>query len=86
LPTRTRNTLVTRSQHAGHLSATDPARPLSGHADDGRQESRDAAVKSARTVGVRSVIPLMVCFLPAFFLIGVVPIVAGLLTSFLAGG
>lgn len=73
---------VARSERSG----TSLTGVLRMHADDGRQESRDAAVKSARTVGVRSVIPLMVCFLPAFFLIGVVPIVAGLLTSFLAGG
>ena len=73
---------VARSERSG----TSLTGVLRMHADDGRQESRDAAVKSARTVGVRSVIPLMVCFLTAFFLIGVVPIVAGLLTSFLAGG
>ena len=28
-------------------------------------------------IGVSSVMPLMVCFLPAFLLIGVVPIIAG---------
>ena len=31
----------------------------------------------ARKAGVSSVVPLMVCFLPAFILIGVVPIVGG---------
>ena len=40
------------------------------------------AVKEARKVGVRSVVPLMACFLPAFILVGVVPIVAGLLRDF----
>lgn len=55
------------------------------HAEDARQESRDQALKQARTVGVRSVIPLMACFLPAFVLIGVVPIIAGLIQGFFAG-
>lgn len=73
---------IARSQRSG----TSLAGVLRMHADDGRQEARDAALKAARTVGVRSVIPLMACFLPAFFLIGVVPIVAGLLSNFLAGG
>lgn len=53
------------------------------HAEDARQEARDAATKRARTVGVRSAIPLMACFLPAFILVGVVPIIAGLLVDFL---
>ena len=53
------------------------------HADDARRQARDLAAKRARTVGVRSVIPLVACFLPAFVLVGVVPIVAGLLAGFL---
>jgi len=31
----------------------------------------------ARRVGVRSVLPLMTCFLPSFLLLGVVPIIGG---------
>lgn len=53
------------------------------YAADARQERRDDATKRARTVGVRSALPLMVCFLPAFVAVGVVPIVAGLLKDFL---
>jgi pilus assembly protein TadC len=56
---------------------------LRAHADDARTEARDAAVKAARTVGVRSVVPLMTCFLPAFVLVGVVPIIASLLGDLL---
>lgn len=52
------------------------------HADDARREERDAATKRARTVGVKSVVPLMACFLPAFVLVGVIPIIAGLLGNF----
>ncbi len=63
-------------------SGTPVAALLRVHAEDARRESRDAAIKAARTVGVRSVMPLMLCFLPAFILVGVVPIIAGLLRGF----
>lgn len=69
---------VARAERSG----TPVAALLRVHADDARRESRDAAVKAARTVGVRSVMPLMLCFLPAFILVGVVPIIAGLLRGF----
>lgn len=69
---------VARSQHSG----TGLAAVLRLHAEDARAEASDAAVKAARRVGVLSVVPLMACFLPAFILVGVVPIVAGLLLDF----
>lgn len=53
------------------------------HADDARRAARDAALRRARTVGVRAAVPLVACFLPAFVLVGVVPIIAGLLTGML---
>jgi hypothetical protein len=34
-------------------------------------------------VGVRSALPLSICFLPAFLLLGVVPVVAGLVRTLL---
>lgn len=46
-------------------------------ADDARRAARMHAVQNARTVGVRAVLPLGLCFLPAFVLLGVVPVVAG---------
>jgi len=55
---------------------------LRDQAEDARQEARDRAAKRARTVGVRSVLPLMACFLPAFMAIGVVPIIASLMKDF----
>lgn len=55
------------------------------HAEDARHDFRESALKAARTVGVKSVVPLMACFLPAFMLIGVVPIVAGLIQNFFSG-
>lgn len=60
-------------------SGTTLAGTLRMHAAEARQEHRDRTIKAARTVGVKSVLPLMVCFLPAFVLVGVVPIVVGLL-------
>ncbi len=35
----------------------------------------------ARAVGVKAAVPLGLCLLPAFVLIGIVPVVAGLLTT-----
>ena len=52
-------------------------------AEQARLESRGLREQQARAVGVRTVLPLMVCFLPAFLIIGIVPIVAGFLTGFL---
>ncbi|MGD7788843.1 type II secretion system F family protein [Propionibacteriaceae bacterium Y1700] len=56
---------------------------LTRHAEEARTQRRAAREARARTAGVKSVIPLMVCFLPAFFLIGVVPIIAGLVLHLL---
>ncbi|WP_203567811.1 type II secretion system F family protein [Aestuariimicrobium ganziense] len=53
------------------------AQVLSTHAREARRRRQEALERTARTVGIRSVLPLMVCFLPAFVLVGVVPIVAG---------
>ncbi len=48
------------------------------------RQSRQAALeRRARAVGVSSVLPLMVCFLPAFIAVGVVPIVLGLALHYL---
>lgn len=69
---------VARAERSG----TGLADLLRRHAEDARVDARDASVREARKVGVKSVIPLMACFLPAFILVGVVPIVAGLLRDF----
>ncbi|WP_406285110.1 type II secretion system F family protein [Embleya sp. NBC_00896] len=52
-------------------------------ADEQRAERRRAATSAARRVGVRATVPLGLCFLPAFLLVGVVPIVIGLTTTLL---
>lgn len=56
---------------------------LPGIADDLRREQRAAVDEAARAAGVRAVLPLAACFLPAFILLGVVPVVASLATSVL---
>lgn len=52
------------------------AHVLRVHAAEARRRHWAALEVRARAVGVKSVLPLMTCFLPAFILLGVVPIVA----------
>lgn len=54
---------------------------LVGIASEMRRDHRSRVEVAARTAGVKAVIPLAVCFLPAFFALGVVPIVASLAAS-----
>lgn len=65
-------------------SGTSLVEVLRVHAFEARLQAKERALKIARTAGVRSVVPLMACFLPAFVLVGVVPIIAGLLTGLLS--
>jgi pilus assembly protein TadC len=44
---------------------------------DLRRQTRAEAESRARAVGVKAAVPLGVCLLPAFVLVGVVPLVAG---------
>lgn len=59
------------------------ARSLEHLADDSRQARRWAVEEQARAVESRAVVPLGLCFLPAFVLLGVVPTVAGSLGGIL---
>ena len=52
---------------------------LRRHAADARANAAAAAQARARTAGVHSVVPLMVCFLPSFLLLGVVPMLASVI-------
>lgn len=49
-------------------------------ADDLRRHGRAEVESKARSVGVMAAIPLGICLLPAFVLVGVVPLVAGSLS------
>ena len=46
--------------------------------EDLRRQHQTAVEVAARSAGVRAVLPLVACFLPAFLLLGVVPVVAAL--------
>ncbi len=50
---------------------------LSRCAEDLRRDRKAIADADARKVGVRATAPLGACFLPAFFLIGIVPTIVG---------
>ena len=52
---------------------------LAGTADDLRAEASAAALAKVRSTAVRAVLPLGLCLLPAFVLLGIAPIVGGLL-------
>lgn len=56
---------------------------LARHAEAARSAAHAAALARAKAVGVRTIIPVSVCYLPAFFLLGVVPVIAGVLGSLL---
>lgn len=46
------------------------------------REARGDIEDQARAVGVKAAVPLGLCLLPAFLLIGIVPLVAGLMSTF----
>lgn len=50
-------------------------------ADELSRAARADIEDRARAVGVKAAVPLGLCLLPAFVLVGIVPVVAGLLTS-----
>jgi pilus assembly protein TadC len=56
---------------------------LARHAESARAAAQAGAIARAKAVGVRTIVPVSVCYLPAFFLVGVVPVIAGVLTTLL---
>ena len=64
---------VIRSHHSG-APLTDVLETAAAHA---RQAHRAEVETRARSAGVRAVAPLALCYLPAYLLVGVVPIIAG---------
>ena len=56
---------------------------LTGYAQQLRRDLESAATTRARAVGVRTVLPLSLCYLPAFILLGLVPMVAAGMLSLL---
>lgn len=70
---------VARSAESGSMMVE----TLRQHAHQARAARRAAIGVAAKSVGVRSVLPLMLCFMPAFMLIGVVPTVASAILAVL---
>ncbi|MBF4602431.1 type II secretion system F family protein [Curtobacterium sp. VKM Ac-2884] len=54
-------------------------------AEDVRDDAAAAGLTAAERLAVRLVLPLGVCILPAFVLVGVVPVVVGVLSSTVVG-
>lgn len=67
------------------VSGTSVADAIERLADDLEREALAAVEDRARAVGVKAAVPLGLCLLPAFILIGIVPTIAGLLTTLLPG-
>ncbi|MGW4796434.1 type II secretion system F family protein [Nonomuraea sp. NPDC004297] len=72
---------LSRAMSRAVQSGAPVADVLTRLADDAREASRAASVAAARSVGVKAVAPLGLCFLPAFVLLGIIPVVAGLASS-----
>ena len=70
-----------RSAQIAILAGVPVGEALRAAADEQRGRNHTARLRSARELGERILIPLGACYLPAFMLWGVVPIVSGLLTE-----
>jgi Flp pilus assembly protein TadB len=73
---------VGRAFRRAESSGMPVARVVSGVADDLRRERRARRRDDSRKVAVRTAAPLGICFLPAFFLIGIVPTIISTFRSF----
>ena len=73
---------VGRAFRRAAASGMPVAHVVSGVADDLRRERRAARRERSRKVAVRTAAPLGACFLPAFFLIGIVPTIIATFRSF----
>jgi len=72
---------VARSIVRAHYSGAPLTDVLSRAAAERRRALRAQAQAAASKASVRAVLPLGTCFLPAFALLGVVPVVAGFATA-----
>lgn len=75
-------TPVGRAFRRAEVSGMPVARVVSGVADDLRRERRARRRDDSRRVAVRTAAPLGICFLPAFFLIGIVPTIVSTFRTF----
>jgi Flp pilus assembly protein TadB len=68
---------MVRAQRSGSSVTGEVARL----ADELGERARVRVEERARTVGVKAAVPLGICLLPSFVLVGIVPLVVGLLSS-----
>ncbi|WP_197274968.1 type II secretion system F family protein [Luteipulveratus halotolerans] len=68
------------------IAGVAPGSLLRRAADDVREAERRRLEESAARLSVRIVVPLGLCFLPAFGLLTVIPVVAALASGLLTGG
>lgn len=67
---------LARAMTNAAMRGTSPVSSLERIARDSEDVARWTAEARARSVGARAAVPLGLCFLPAFILVGVVPLVA----------
>jgi Flp pilus assembly protein TadB len=72
---------LARAMIRAHSSGSSVTEEASRLGDDLERRARMRVEERARSVGVKAAVPLGLCLLPSFLLIGVVPLVAGLLAS-----
>jgi Flp pilus assembly protein TadB len=70
-----------RAMARAHRSGAPVVAAVDRLSDELARRSRSEVEDRARAVGVRAAVPLGVCLLPAFLLLGIVPLVAGLARS-----
>lgn len=70
-----------RAMVRAHRSGAPVTDEVARLADELDRRARARVEDRARAVGVRAAVPLSLCLLPSFLLIGVVPLVAGLLQT-----
>jgi tight adherence protein B len=58
---------------------------LHAEADQARRDARSAAQLASAALGVRLMLPLAVCVLPAFMVLSVAPLVLSILSSTVSG-
>ena len=72
---------VGRAMVRAHRSGSSVTQEVARLADDLERRALMQVEDRARAVGVKAAVPLGVCLLPSFLLIGIVPLVVGLLRS-----
>jgi pilus assembly protein TadC len=70
-----------RAMVRAHRSGAPVTDEVARLADELERRTRSRVEDRARAVGVKAALPLGLCLLPSFLLLGVVPLVAGLLRS-----